>query len=184
MDSELAQLGSILNSMLQRLDDSFEQQARFVADASHELRTPISVLSMHCELALSQERKPEEYQKTLTTCLRASERMRSLVEDLLMLAKADAGQLAMRDEEIDLSLIVDESVQLLAPLAKRHRVSIETKTSSVLCRGDSNHLLRLQQPVEQCHSLQQAGGDGSDRRQPDCGPRTAAYYRHRMRNGT
>jgi len=143
MDLELAQLGSILNSMLQRLDTSFKQQARFVADASHELRTPISVLSMHCELALSRERKPDEYQKTLTTCLRASDRMRSLVEDLLMLAKADSGQLVMRNEAIDLSLIIDESVQLLVPLADRHQVTLHTKTSSVLCRGDSNHLLRL-----------------------------------------
>jgi len=143
MDLELAQLGSILNSMLERLDSSFEQQARFVADASHELRTPISVLSMHCELALSREREPEEYQKTLATCMRASERMRSLVEDLLILAKADSGQLAMRTEEIDLSLIIDESVQLLVPLADRHQVTLETKTPSVLCRGDSNHLLRL-----------------------------------------
>jgi len=69
--------------------------------------------------------------------------MRSLVEDLLILAKADSGQLAMRNEEIDLSLIIDESVQLLVPLADRHQVTLEIKTPSVLCRGDSNHLLRL-----------------------------------------
>ena len=143
MDAELAQLGTILNSMLQRLDDSFEQQSRFVADASHELRTPISVLSMHCELALSRERKPEEYQKTLTTCMRASERMRSLVEDLLILARADAGHLVLRNEALDLCLIVDESIQLLTPLATQHHVTIERNTTQAICRGDSNHLLRL-----------------------------------------
>ncbi len=143
MDSELAQLGTILNSMLQRLDDSFDQQTRFVADASHELRTPISVLSMHCELALSRERKPEEYQKTLLTCMRASERMRSLVEDLLILARADAGHLVIRNEVLDFSLIVDESIQLLTPLAAQHHVVIKTKTTPAMCRGDSNHLLRL-----------------------------------------
>lgn len=143
MDTELEHLGSLLNSMLQRLEDSFEQQTRFVADASHELRTPISVLSMHCELALSRERKPDEYQRTLVTCARASERMRSLVEDLLILARADAGQLMQRQDSIDLSLIVDESVQLLMPLANQHRVTVETQLSQTHCRGDSNHLLRL-----------------------------------------
>lgn len=143
MDSELEQLGTILNSMLQRLENSFEQQVQFVADASHELRTPISVLLMHCELALSRERKPEEYQKTLTTCARASERMRSLVEDLLILARADAGQLVIRKQPMDLSLIVDECVRLLEPLANKYGVTLETKVSPCPCEGDSNHLLRL-----------------------------------------
>lgn len=143
MDAELEQLGSILNSMLSRLEGSFEQQARFVADASHELRTPISVLSMHCELALSKTRTPQEYSQTLTTCLRASNRMKSLVEDLLTLARADSGQLNMRKESIDLSLIVDESVQLLSPLAQQQGLTITCHATTCPVIGDSNHLLRL-----------------------------------------
>ena len=143
MDAELEQLGSILNSMLSRLEGSFEQQARFVADASHELRTPISVLSMHCELALSKTRTPQEYSQTLTTCLRASNRMKSLVEDLLTLARADSGQLNMRKESIDLSLIVDESVQLLSPLAQQQGLTITCHVATCPVIGDSNHLLRL-----------------------------------------
>jgi len=143
MDSELEQLGTILNSMLQRLENSFEQQVQFVADASHELRTPISVLLMHCELALSRERKPQEYQKTLTTCARASERMRSLVEDLLILARADAGQLMIRKEPMDLSLLVDECVRLLEPMTNKYGVTLESSVSPCPCNGDSNHLLRL-----------------------------------------
>lgn len=143
MDAELEQLGSILNSMLSRLEGSFEQQTRFVADASHELRTPISVLSMHCELALSKRRTPEEYSQTLTTCLRASNRMKSLVEDLLTLARADAGQLVVRREPLDLSLIVDESIQLLNPLAQQQGLTITCHATTCPVLGDSNHLLRL-----------------------------------------
>jgi two-component system, OmpR family, sensor kinase len=143
MDAELEQLGSILNSMLSRLEGSFEQQTRFVADASHELRTPISVLSMHCELALSKTRTPEEYSQTLTTCLRASNRMKSLVEDLLTLARADAGQLVVRQEPLDLSLIVDESIQLLNPLAQQQGLTITCHATTCPIVGDSNHLLRL-----------------------------------------
>lgn len=143
MDSELEQLGSILNSMFQRLENSFEQQVRFIADASHELRTPISVLLMHCELALSRDRNPAEYQKTLATCARASERMRVLVEDLLILARADAGQLVIRKDVVDLGLIVDECIKMLEPMALKYDVTLETDESCCLCEGDSNHLLRL-----------------------------------------
>ena len=143
MDTELEQLGTILNSMFQRLENSFKQQTQFVADASHELRTPISVLSMHCELALTKQRTPEEYEGTLTTCLRASNRMKSVVEDLLILARADSGQLPIKNETLDLSLIADECVQLLEPLANKHRIEIVLRTQTCVCRGDSNHLLRL-----------------------------------------
>jgi two-component system, OmpR family, sensor kinase len=143
MDTELEQLGTILNSMLHRLETSFEQQVQFVADASHELRTPISVLSMHCELALSRSRTPEEYERTLTTCLRASNRMKSLVEDLLTLARADSGQLMAKSEPLDLSLIADECVQLISPLADKHQVKLVMRVSPCPCRGDSNQLLRL-----------------------------------------
>jgi len=143
MDLELEQLGSILNSMLQRLESSFEQQVRFVADASHELRTPISVLLMHCELALSRERNPADYQKTLRICSRASERMRSLIEDLLILARADAGQLVIRKSPIDLKDIVFECVKLLDPVAAKHDVKIAVKASPSPCAGDSNHMVRM-----------------------------------------
>src|SRR5262249_30769155 len=63
-DSELGKLGGILNSMLDRLEESFVQQVRFTADASHELRTPLSVLLTHIELALARTRTPEQYQET------------------------------------------------------------------------------------------------------------------------
>ncbi len=60
VNAELAQLGSILNDMLGRLETSFEQQVRFTADASHELRTPLSVILAHIELALSRPRTAED----------------------------------------------------------------------------------------------------------------------------
>jgi len=143
MDSELERLGIILNSMLQRLETSFVQQSRFVADASHELRTPISVLQMHCELALSRDRTSLEYQNTIATCGRATERMRSLTEDLLTLARADAGQLIVRKEPIDLAGIVAESISLLRPLADERKVTIVYDNTTAICVGDANHLSRL-----------------------------------------
>ena len=79
--------------MFDRLEGDFERQARFTADASHELRTPLAIVRTHVELALSRSRSPAEYQDTLKTCLRATDRMGTLVEGLLTLARADAGRL-------------------------------------------------------------------------------------------
>jgi heavy metal sensor kinase len=142
MDIELADLAGILNSMLQRLQDSFEQQTRFTADASHELRTPISVLIMHSELALGRERSAEDYQATLKTCLKASQRMKQLVEDLLLLARADAGELGLRREETDLALLVDEAAEWLMPLAEENGISVRLDTQSAVCQADSGRLLQ------------------------------------------
>src|SRR6185436_1441938 len=80
--SELGPLAGVLNRMLDRLEDAFEQQKRFTADASHELRTPLAVILSQTELALARERAPGEYIQALETCARAAQRMRSLVNDL------------------------------------------------------------------------------------------------------
>jgi len=91
VDVELAGLAQVLNAMLDRLEAAFERQQQFTADASHELRTPLSILRANAELALSQARSPEEYRQTIDACLRAAERMSNLVQGLLTLARADAG---------------------------------------------------------------------------------------------
>jgi signal transduction histidine kinase len=122
--TELAGLGSSINTMLDRLEDAFAQQVRFTADASHELRTPLAVLSSHLELALSRPRSPEEYRAALDTCRRAAKRMQSLTDGLLVLARADAGKLELQPERIDLAAIADEAVGLFAGLARQHNVSL------------------------------------------------------------
>jgi len=143
MDIELGRLSGILNSMLQRLESSFDQQTRFTADASHELRTPLSVLIMQTELALTRDRSGEEYRETLQVCHRASQRMRQLVENLLTLAKTDTGNLALRKEETDLSLLVDESVGMLEPLAANRNIQTELDLQPAVCAGDSGLLLQV-----------------------------------------
>ncbi len=143
MDIELGSLSETLNSMLQRLEGSFEQQTRFTADASHELRTPLSVLIMQTELALSRDRSGEEYRETLQVCHRASQRMRQLVENLLTLAKTDAGKLALRKENTDLGLLVDESVGMLDSLGMSRNIQVEMETAPAICAGDSGLLLQV-----------------------------------------
>ncbi len=95
IQSELGMLATVLNATFARLEAAFAQQVQFTADASHELRTPLAVIHTHAQLALSRERTAEEYKKTLATCLRASTRMKALVDSLLLLASADAGNLSL-----------------------------------------------------------------------------------------
>jgi two-component system, OmpR family, sensor kinase len=101
---ELGQLAQTFNQLLQRLEASFEQQRRFMADASHELRTPVAILRGEAEVTLSKtERSPEEYRQTLSTLREESQRLAHIIEDLFTLARADAGQypLTLREAYLD-----------------------------------------------------------------------------------
>ena len=101
---ELGQLAHTFNQLLARLEASFEQQRRFMADASHELRTPVAILRGEAEVTLSQpERSPSEYRETLSILREESQRLAHIIEDLFTLARADAGQypLTLRDAYLD-----------------------------------------------------------------------------------
>ena len=138
--SELGRLAQVLNQMFGRLQASFERQARFTADASHELRTPNSVVLAQSELALAKERSPEEYQEALGACYRAAKRMESLVDGLLTLARADVGQLDLRHEPIDMRQVVETSVAVLKPLADQKQVDLRCDLQSVQVTGDAERL--------------------------------------------
>jgi heavy metal sensor kinase len=101
---ELGQLAVTFNQLLDRLETSFEQQRRFMADASHELRTPVAILRGETEVTLSKaERTPEEYRETLAILRDESQRLARIIEDLFTLTRADAGQypLTLRDAYLD-----------------------------------------------------------------------------------
>jgi two-component system, OmpR family, sensor kinase len=90
---ELGLLATSFNGLLDRLDQSFERQRRFIADASHELRTPVAVLCGEAEVALSQkDRSASEFRESVGILEREATRLKLIVEDLFTLARADAGQ--------------------------------------------------------------------------------------------
>lgn len=104
---EFAELASTFNSTLDRLQDaierlaeSLEQQRRLTADASHELRTPLTVIKAHTSLALSSKRTVAQSTATIRTIDQAADIMSRIVQDLLLLARADAGQLAIQNDKI------------------------------------------------------------------------------------
>jgi heavy metal sensor kinase len=135
-ESELGPLARVLNRMLDRLEEAFEQQKRFTADASHELRTPLSVIFSQIELALTRERAPADYVQALQTCSRAARRMRSLVNDLLVLARADAGMLELEREPVDLKACVEECAAMVQHLAAERGIAIGLHLAEAEWTGD------------------------------------------------
>lgn len=142
-DTELGQLAMVLNKTFDRLQAAFERQSQFTADASHELRTPLSVIASHTELALSRPRSNEEYVGTIETCRRASQRMKSLIDALLLLARFDSGTPSLKHKRIDLEPLVRDCVDLVEPLANERKINIECQTNSCSVRGDWDRLSQV-----------------------------------------
>ena len=93
---ELDQLAATINALLERLAAYHAQVTRFTADASHELRSPLGAMRAAIEVALQQPREAEEYRDILASLGEQCDRLTSLVNGLLLLARADAGELAIR----------------------------------------------------------------------------------------
>jgi heavy metal sensor kinase len=139
-DSELGRLAGVLNSTFARLEAAFAQQAQFTSDASHELRTPVSVILSQTQIALSRERPSPEYREALEACERAARRMRNLTESLLQLARLDAGQETMKRERFDLSRVVRDCVEMVRPLAAERGIQIQSDVPSLECVGDAERI--------------------------------------------
>ena len=141
--AELRPLSRAFNATLDRLERAFLKQARFTADASHELRTPVSIIRAQAEQALKFERTPEEYRSALTACLRGAERMTKLVEGLLALARADAGEEQPARDPIELDQLVRETADLLRPAALAADVELACSTHPARVAGDARLLAEV-----------------------------------------
>ncbi|MFM1770335.1 MAG: hypothetical protein RJA22_2864 [Verrucomicrobiota bacterium] len=139
-DNELGQLATVLNTTFARLQDAFERQARFTADASHELRTPISVILNQTQSTLARERSPAEYRETLEACQRAAQRMRRLTETLLTLARSDARQESLPASTLDLATLARDCLDLIRPLADARRLQLQASLEPAPVRGDPDRL--------------------------------------------
>lgn len=137
---ELRRLAGVLNSAFARLDAAFTQQARFTADAAHELRTPVSVILMHTQNGLASEHLTGELREAFEASQRAAQRMRRLIESLLELTRFDAGQEILRREEFDLSVTARHCVELVQPLADSRAVTLHFEGSATSCAGDPDRI--------------------------------------------
>jgi two-component system OmpR family sensor kinase len=132
-DDEIGRLASAFDQMIARLDRSFQQVRQFSADASHELKTPLTAIRGEAEVALMGERRPEEYRKSLRSILESVERMSEVVESLLLLARADSGQNLVRRERVDVGEVLLRAFEGLEELARREQVSLEVEDVEDLC---------------------------------------------------
>lgn len=123
---EISRLIETFNEMISRLDQSFRQVKQFSSDASHELKTPLTILKGEVEVTLRKERTSQEYQQTLKSNLEEINRMSQIVEDLLLLSKADTGEIRLNKEDINLTEILNEVVAQMDMLAKSKRLRLST----------------------------------------------------------
>ena len=137
--NELAELADVLNDTFGRLQAGFVRQARFTADASHELRTPVAVVLTQTQSALARTRSIDEYRESLAACERAARRMSSLIESLLTLARLDTGEPTVR-VPCALDRIAAETVELLRPLAEEQGLALTAVCGAAPCNGDSAQL--------------------------------------------
>jgi two-component system OmpR family sensor kinase len=121
---EIGKLVDTLNEMLDRIERSFEVQRRFTADASHELRSPLSRLRTELEVTLRRPRDAAEYLETLRSCVEEVERLTIIVEELLALARLDAGLERNSAEIVPFNLIIEEVIARMQPIADKRGVRI------------------------------------------------------------
>jgi len=137
-------LSSSFNELLSRLDQSFDHMRRFVADASHELRTPISIIRGEADVALAHERGAAEYKQALALVLDESRRLSRLVDDLLNLARADAGRVKLRVEEFYLNDLLAECCRSAQTLAGPRGIALQCSPHDDLAfRGDEELVRRM-----------------------------------------
>jgi len=141
-DDELRELGETLNSMLDRLSGSFESQRRFVANASHELRSPLTVIRSEAEVALANpEPDVEELRAMAASVVEASRRTEALLSSLLILARSQRD--LVRRERAELGTAARGAVDLLAQEARDESVAIELRLEPAWVEGDPALLERL-----------------------------------------
>jgi two-component system, OmpR family, sensor kinase len=122
---EYRRLVDVLNTMLSRLQGAFEAQRRFTADASHELRSPLTAMRGELELALRRDREAGEYRRVIGSTLEEVVRLSRITEDLLVLARSDSGALQARPEPTDMEVAVERVVERLGPKATEKELSVE-----------------------------------------------------------
>ena len=143
-EDEIGRLVAVLNDMLARLERAFATAQQFSADAAHELRTPLTILKGELEVALGTATVDGGTHRTFASCLEEVDRLISLVEDLLFLARADAGMAERPQAPVDLVDVIEDAEPALHALGERAGVDVTVATTpGLIVRGSMPQLLRI-----------------------------------------
>lgn len=134
---ELGRLASVFNDTLGRLESSFGQMRQFTADVSHELRTPLTAIRSVGEVGLREPRDAGSYEQVIQSMLEETDRLTRLVDRLLLVSRADRGDLKLALRPVDLGALADEVAAHLGVLAEEKRQSMAVEHAArPRCRGD------------------------------------------------
>ncbi len=157
-DPEIAQLASDIDNMIERLGALLMSQRRFIANAAHELRSPLATLYGELQFAQRKPRTVEEYRRSIEECLDSSRRLKALAEDLLALARATEAHDA-HTEEVSIPEMIEEVVRELAPRAGESRIRIHVDATPITIQGVSRDLARMLRNLVE-NALRHAREDG------------------------
>ncbi|MGC4002282.1 MAG: HAMP domain-containing sensor histidine kinase [Pirellulales bacterium] len=142
-EDELSDVAKVLNDTFARLETAFERQKQFTADASHELRTPVSLIMAHAQGALLHDQSPEEYREALADCVQAAQRMKTLIDSRLELARFDAETELVQREACDLALLVRDCASQLRSFIDAKRLRIELELQPAPCQVDPSRITQV-----------------------------------------
>ena len=141
---EVGRLALTFNDMIARLEGAFQRQRQFTADASHELRTPLTAIKGQIEVALGRPRDVDAYKVVLQRVNEEVDRLIRLVGSLLTLARADAGEIPLASEAVDLGALITDAVEQVRPAAARKAIELAVEPGPALTlRADQDLLLQL-----------------------------------------
>lgn len=142
-NDEVGRLAATFDNMIRRLDESFQRERQFTADASHELRTPLAAMQAIITVIREERRSPEDYEHALDDLAEETDRLRTLTEDLLKLARGQTKN-TLVFEELDIAVLLSDLNDSLRPLAEQKGLALVNDfPESVTMTGDRDSLIRL-----------------------------------------
>ena len=140
-NDELHRLGDTLNAMLSRLEDALGRERAFVADAGHELRTPLSILKLELDLALASDVPREELQERVRSAAEEVDRLAKLAQDLLVIARADQGRLPLERRPLNVQDVLDTvAARFTAPAREQGRTVAIDSDEGLMVEADPARL--------------------------------------------
>ncbi len=151
VDDEVTRLSKTLNAMFDRIEEAFRLQKQFTADASHELKTPLTILLGEMEVALANPRTSKDYVETLGSAVEEIRRITKIVDELLTIARLESGQLQMQKRPVRLDELLLDAVSKTSAYASRRSIKINfevtdrptEESEEVYIDGDEDKLLSV-----------------------------------------